>query len=96
MDVTRQTVQLGDYEGRVASPALFKRGCQCRPVGVPLAALDLPELGEQGSGADEPGYGLALRFKAQAADALTVGRDAVVGDKGGHMGYCNLLKRTFQ
>ena len=50
---------------------------------MPASALDLGELGHELAAVDLTGDGLTLRVKAQPARALTVGRDAVIGNERG-------------
>ena len=69
--------------------ACIERGGELRAVGVPLAALDLLELGEQGSAVREPGNSGALGFQSKAALTLAVGRDAVVGNEGTFICACH-------
>jgi hypothetical protein len=82
MDVAGQSIKPGDDECGFVAAALVERGCELRTVGVPLAALNLLELGEQGSAVREPNNGGALGFQSEAALTLAVSRDAVVGDEG--------------
>ncbi len=96
MDVAGEPIKPGDNECGFLSSACIERGGELGPVGVPLAALDLLELGEQGSAMGEAGDGGPLGFQSKAALALAFGRNPVVGHKRAHLGDCTLLKRTFQ
>ena len=89
MDVAGQSIKPGDDERGFVTAALVERGCELRAVGVPLAALDFLELGEQGSAVREPGNGGALGFQSKAALTLAVSRDAVVGDEGTFICVCH-------
>ena len=52
-----------------------------RPVDVPASAFDLGIFGDQLAAADMRANSLTLRVEAQAAGALAVGRNPVVGDE---------------
>jgi hypothetical protein len=60
---------------------------------VALAALDFLELGQHGVGGDIAGNRLALGIEPKPADALAVGRDAIVGDEAGHVTHYNVRFR---
>ena len=92
----REPVELGDdHRARhsllfAAASALASCGRRRQRVGT-LAGLDLFELADdfETLGLSETGDGLPLRLKAEAGLALTVGRDAKIGD-GGFMRFCPL------
>ena len=90
--VAGQTVQTGDQKHGTALAALFQGGEELRPVRVPASALDLGEFGGQLTAVDLAGDSLALRVEAEAASALAVGGDAVVGDETGQgSGHVQIL-----
>ena len=81
--IAAQSVELGDDELGVEGAACVERFGQRWAVIVTLAALDLDVLLAQRPVASvQPGFdGGALRFETEAALALTLGRDAKVGDE---------------
>ena len=87
MDIASQPVESGNNEGGFVATALVERGGELRAIGVPLAALDLLELGEQGSAMGEASDGGALGFESKAALALAVSRNPVVGNERVHLDY---------
>lgn len=82
--VTRQPVELGDYQHGPPGPARGEGGRQLGPI-CPLATLDLLELGNQltaGRG-HVRGHGLALCFQSKAGSPLALGRNPEIADKAG-------------
>ena len=85
MYIAGETVQPGNDERGFLTAAFRKGGGELGPVGMSLAALDLLELGEQGSAVREPGDGGALGFESKAALALAFGRNPIIGHKRAHL-----------
>ncbi len=67
-------------------PGICREQRRAAVVRMPLATLDLLELGEQGSAVREPGDGRALSLQSKPALALAVGGNPVVGHKRTHLG----------
>ena len=90
--VAGEPVKAGDQQGRAALAALIERGQELRPVRVPPSALDLGELSHELAAVDLAGDGLTLRVKAEAARALAIRGNAVIGDKTGRRsGHVQIL-----
>ena len=77
VNVAAQAVELGDDQRRPAQAADPHRIGQLRPVRVPLAALLLSELLDEGPSLEPLKDGLLLSIDAEAVDALLRGADPV-------------------
>src|ERR1035441_1803677 len=64
--------------------ALFECGEELGAVCVPPSALDLGKLGHELAAVHLTRHGLPLRVQPEAARALAVGRNPVIGDDIGH------------
>lgn len=95
-DVAGQPVKAGNQQGSATLPALFEGGQKLRPVRVPASALDLGELGHELAAVHLAGNGLALRVQTEAARALAVGGNAVIGNETGQgSGHVQILNVGF-
>jgi len=82
MNVACQPVEFGDDQGGAGRLGMRQRCGELWAI-VPAAAFDLHVFGEQPAASDMARYGVALRFEAEAAFALALGRHTEVADEGG-------------
>jgi hypothetical protein len=72
-DMAGQPIKPRDHERGVVASTFGQGGGELGAVGVPLAALDLLKLGEQGNAMCEARDGGALSFQSRPAFALAFG-----------------------